>query len=513
MQVTNQPGSEYISCENEGQESMEEKNRFSKLLNNLMTEAELKNNTLAQELQYDVSYISKWVSGRMIPAEKSSRKILNGISQCIVNNASEAGRRSLMENYQVDNIGDLKSAILDNIMAEYNYVNEMKKNTGNDVAPKTLFFPELNLSQYIGKMHHPVLRRVNSLDVVAVMDLMAVDHEYRIQFTMIENEHIPDHRGYPDVHYSMILNIQPEKWDYLYDTLFLIHLLTDNTFVDFQLYGDEQAAGRLIFAVKDDFVISGLLINTDRCISVALSEEVDNCNTIYKNMKAFCSKERLLFRRVQMSDLLLQHDYVHNLLSPNLRWVIGHLTEHFLPDELFEEILEELSLTGKLTTSVEVVRNTHRLAKKVMEESHIRMMIYETAFSNLVTAHSVDFYNHKVYLSAEQRMKYMKHMLALCENYENLEIRLVYGKFISDFEFADDQCIFLSDTISCIRLKNVGSPNNMMLVNRFDMQKILEQSFETCWEYEDNVVIYEKEAIVDYVKHMMRGMEMVMNME
>ena len=53
----------------------------------------------------------------------------------------------------------------------------------------------------------------------------------------------------------------------------------------------------------------------------------------------------------------------------------------------------------------------------------------------------------------------------------------------------------------------------MMLVNRFDMQKILEQSFETCWEYEDNVVIYEKEAIVDYVKHMMHGMEMVMNME
>ena len=74
MQVTNQPGSEYISCENEGQESMEEKNRFSKLLNNLMTEAELKNNTLAQELQYDVSYISKWVSGRALPTEKSVKK-------------------------------------------------------------------------------------------------------------------------------------------------------------------------------------------------------------------------------------------------------------------------------------------------------------------------------------------------------------------------------------------------------------------------------------------------------
>ena len=492
---------------------MEEKNRFSKLLNNLMTEAELKNNTLAQELQYDVSYISKWVSGKMIPAEKSAKKILDGISKCVVSNASELGRKSLLADYQVETLDDLKNAILDNLQAEYDYVCDMKRNTGNDVAPKTLFFPELNLSQYIAKMHHPVLRRVNSLNIVAVMDLMTINHEHRIQFTTIENEHIPDSRGYPDVHYSMILNVHPDQWDYLYDTLFMLHLLTENTSVDFRLYGDEQAAGRLIFVTKDDFMISGLLVNRDRCISVVVSEEADNCNVIYKNMKALCSKERLFFRKVLMSDILLKHDYVHNLLSPNLRWVIGHLTEHFLPDELFEEILDELNLTGKLTTSVEMVRNAHRLAKKVLEESHIRMMIYETAFSHLVTAHSVDFYNHKVYLSAEQRMKYMKHMLALCENYENLEIRLVYGKFISDFEFTDDQCIFLSDTISCIRLKNVGSQNNLMLVNRFDMQKILEKSFEVCWDYGENVVICEKEAIIDYVKHMMHGMEMVVEME
>ena len=109
-------------------------------------------------------------------------------------------------------------------------------------------------------------------------------------------------------------------------------------------------------------------------------------------------------------------------------------------------------------------------------------------------------------------MKHL-HLLSLCENYDNLEIRLVYGKFISDFELADDQCVLLSDTISCVRLRNVGSPNNLMLVNRFDMQKILEQSFEVCWEYGENVVISDKEAIVDYVKHMMHGMEMVMDME
>ena len=62
---------------------MEEKNRFSSLLEQLMIIADVKNYTLASELQYDVSYISKWVSGRMLPAEKSSKKVLHGISRCI----------------------------------------------------------------------------------------------------------------------------------------------------------------------------------------------------------------------------------------------------------------------------------------------------------------------------------------------------------------------------------------------------------------------------------------------
>ena len=44
---------------------MEDKNRFSILLEHLLEVAEVKNYTLAKRLQYDVSYISKWVSGRI----------------------------------------------------------------------------------------------------------------------------------------------------------------------------------------------------------------------------------------------------------------------------------------------------------------------------------------------------------------------------------------------------------------------------------------------------------------
>ena len=67
-----------------------EKNRFSILLEQLIDMGEVKNASLAAALKYDASYISKWITGRMIPAEKTKRKVLKGISEEIVRQSTRA---------------------------------------------------------------------------------------------------------------------------------------------------------------------------------------------------------------------------------------------------------------------------------------------------------------------------------------------------------------------------------------------------------------------------------------
>ena len=57
------------------------KSSFSVFLRELMVRANVKNAALSNALQYDVSYISKWLSGRSLPAEKGVDKISAGIAQ------------------------------------------------------------------------------------------------------------------------------------------------------------------------------------------------------------------------------------------------------------------------------------------------------------------------------------------------------------------------------------------------------------------------------------------------
>ena len=117
-----------------------EKNRFSQMLEQLLTLAEIKNVALAKALQYDVSYISKWVSGRMLPAEKTKRNVLHRISGEIIRLSSKSGKENLYALYQVENESQLENVIFDNLEAEYDYVQGMQKMYGASVEPKTMFF-------------------------------------------------------------------------------------------------------------------------------------------------------------------------------------------------------------------------------------------------------------------------------------------------------------------------------------------------------------------------------------
>ena len=491
--------------------NMEQKNRFSILLEQLVATAEVKHFTLAKALQYDVSYISKWINGRALPTEKSASDILQKFSRCLVENASDAGLAQLLRDYEIKNVGELWQAIYDNLIAEYYYVLELQQSSGSSLAPSVSFYPELSLKKFISKMNHPVLRRVKSQNIMAAIDLFSMANDYRLQIVNLERDKSAESHSYPNVHFTLLISLDKARERVIHNALFISNMLMNSSSVDFQLHGSDFAYGKVMFVVKHDFAISGMLIRPDTCAAVAVCEGSENAEPLYNDIQSLCTRETLLFRRVSMREMLFQSmDYVHSLLAPDRQWVLGHITEHLVPDDLFREIAEQAAATGQIG-SVEELINIHELTWGVLDSGNVQLLVSDSAVSRFVVTGELDFFNRRVFLDVGQRTRVIEYFRKLMKESDTLQVRMISEPLIPDFECSVSPSIFLSGSASYLRLAAQREEKNLLLkINRPEMQELYQAFFQKIWDG-DGFAVSDTEEIDRVISHLLQGLELLGN--
>ena len=270
---------------------MKEKNRFSVLLEHLTSMANLKNYVLAKAVQYDESYISKWISGKSLPTEKNHEIILQNISQCIVEALTDDNRDTFLEEYQISDVSNLQKAIYDHLESEYTYVKELQVTTGSKVATKISYYPELTLDQFIFKMKHPSLRKVQSLNIYAMVDILNVDTNYQLLIAEFNSMHNDRGLVLPGVHFSLMIDLESSSDNPVYTAGFLMNLLSNLSNIDFNLYCGTQAQKKMVFAIKDIYSLSGMLVDQNHCLAVTKIEDSSLSTELYYKLKLLCSKE------------------------------------------------------------------------------------------------------------------------------------------------------------------------------------------------------------------------------
>lgn len=484
---------------------MKEKNRFSSLVKHLMTIADVKNYVLAKELQFDESYVSKMISGGLMPPKKTCEKVIRTISRCIVNSLDSDSMQTMMSEYQITREKDLEPAIFDNLMAEYNYVVGLKEETGSEIAQKMAYFPELTLAQFMQKTRHPVLRQVKALDVITAMDILALDRHYQLALAALEHSENVVSKNYPNVHFSMLINLDANQKQNVYNVTFLLNLLTNLSDIDFQLYTWPQAVGKLVFSVRDAFSIAGMIIDENHCIAVTVSEDAQSSNAIYDRLRSLCTPENMVVRKVSMEDMLLSNDYIRFLLGRNQRWLLGHMTEHLLPDDLFEELVEPYCRGREVAPKT--LRRIHTMNRSVVDEMGIRILVCEQALMDFAVSGELDFFNSKVVLNPEQRLRVLDYMEKLPEMNKKIQTKILRAGAVSDTQHIPDPTMFLSDSLGYLRLSRTGPENNVSIIHKMQMLDMCRGFFDEVWESERYRHIENMDEMTDviyYVNRMIR---------
>ncbi len=459
-------------------------NRFSILLESLMEAADMKNITLAQELQYDVSYISKWVNGRMLPSEKGLDKILHGISSCIQTALQGEKLEKMYHKYNVFCEEDLEQAIFDNLLIEYNYVKNLKVDTGSEIAPQIAYFPELTLLQFVTKMQHPVLRNVQALDVVAMLDLLAMDKNCQLivaELQQMNNMNMAP-RFYPGVHFSMLIDTSLEHGDVLRNAELLLNMINNFSTVDFNLYESKQAIGKAIFTVGDSFTISGMMTDSNHCIAVTTSENAEISSVMYHKLKSFCTNSNKLMEHTTMIDFLRDNSYMKSILSERHQWLIGSITEHFLPDDLFEEMMAEKPASEVDDGILMMVRKVHVLTRHILEETHAKVVLYDSALQNLMVTGEIDFFGNKIVLNTRQRIRCLESLIALMDRNGSMEIRMLGQETLPKFRLIGTPNVFGADSFTHIRMESKHDWNSIKMFTKSSVRRILYDAFGEIWE-------------------------------
>ena len=344
-----------------------------------------------------------------------------------------------------------------------------------------------------------------------MIDIMHLDMNYQLMIADINDVDSEEELKFPGVHFSMFIAMENLANDSTYTAVFLMNMLTKLSNINFNLYGGKQALGKIVFTVKDTYSISGMLIDKSHCIAVTTNEEPEIANALHKKIKTLCNRETLLFRKTNAVEMVQNYEYEQSIFSQNQCWLIGHPTEHFLPDDLHAELVDQYC-KDMSPEEIKKVHMLHAMTKKVIENSPIRLLVHESAFTSFTVTGMLDFYGYKVQLTSEQRLRYIKHLYSLLTNKYNLEMKTIRGGLITDFQHIPDPTLFLSDSFCYLRLETNTPYYNICVPNKIIINDIFREFFNDIWNGEKYNLVENGNSLVALIQHAIMSIEIMSEM-
>ena len=211
-----------------------------------------------------------------------------------------------------------------------------------------------------------------------------------------------------------------------------------------------------------------------------------------------------------MRKMIGDNHYARSLLSPKQQLLIGHFTEHFLSDALFEEILQQIGNSLDDGIAAEDLRKCHAMSKLSHSEFDIDILFYRSTFSDFAVTGKLDFFNHQVTLSPKQRLQFITDLRNCLIRQRNIVPKVIIGQLITDFPYEVGPSLLLSDTMAYLRLENY---KKLHIINHGIMKCAFQKCYEEIWNKDSSVVISDRDAVIQHIDHVLHQIRIIEKLE
>ena len=480
---------------------------FGYLLEKLLHLSKQKKNALAKTLGYDISYISKWTSGKNLPVHKNIQEICMNTSKFIVNSLTEETKKDVKEYFDIDNTiiskEDLINYLDDLLKESYTYTSQknihiQSKNVyWEDDCNATIHINPKLRKYYLNKDIENYIASSNSLDLMLNANLKKLGKDDKISIADIKTDLIKKKEDI-DLKVRVLLDFDNDYEDIIFNTIMIINMIAMYPSMDFKVYNCNVGLNDIISIVKDRVLYTSSFTKDKKCLISTMSEDKNIIDEIYYSLETILKNQgSLLVENKTSMDIIKDQLYTQYLMSQDLRWLIGSINELFMPSRLFMEVKNSLFKDDKILEEIEKV---NIVLQNITYKSKIKVLIYVSEIKRYISSGEINFLNNPVKLSFEQRKEHINYLKDIIKNNDNIEVKLVAGDFVEYFKNYPNPCLYLSKSIKLIQTNHDDGVSDYAIVRDKEFKDICDKFYKKIWEEPNDIIISDKDEILDILQ-------------
>lgn len=484
---------------------------FGKNIEKLIQFSGQKNYSLAKELGYDVSYISKWISGTMLPASKNIKNICEKTAKFVVDNATEIHKCEILAYYKLDiNKYSSDESIIQYIQdmlnesylfssqkkANKNYIKVGKENT--EQCNSLLYIKPRLLKKHLDEDIMDLTKKEIKNDVILLADLFSLGKDDKLHIAGIRSGSTIK-TEMKNVRIRFLISFDENADDIIFNTILLMNMIKIYSNINFTFYSCKHAQYSLTSVIKENSFTYTVYTDTKQCLFTNVSQDKKVVQDIYESLEEMIeTRSRITFLEKNPREIILEKNYIEYMIGRDLRWLIGNMSELFMPSDLFLEIGK--IVFGESKEIVDELKNIDAILQNAIYKSDIQILMYENAIRQYISNGRLSFFNTTITLSLEQRQRHIEYMEKILKENEDIDIKLINGNLVDDFKNKENPTAYLSRNINIIKgnFDEYSEYENKYLIirdNRLD--NIFKRFFKEVWESERyNISKFKEEAII-----------------
>ena len=405
---------------------------YGSLLKNLINFPGSKLSTVAEEVGYDVSYISKWCNKAKLPASKMApninRTLANHFSNEILKHEDLA---TFSKAFSVEATPENLNSIIYSLLKE-NY-KESSREAANDLnnseAYKTKILSLANdIYEFFNHELPTALLSYNEpLEVLCTLDIC--------RFININNIDLPIYPTPPyDINVKMALDSKKFFADSPYYLPQLYYFINSHSYLTFDFYDNTLMDSLNTIIIKDHMAILCAVDQYSRILTATVITDPEKVNQIYiRTLPSFRNTDLLI--HATESEEFYQHGYRTDFYSrDNFQIFLARGFEFLLPVECWESITRTALERDKDEFMAHLVAQLQITWEEIFEKNSMDFFVLKSSLLKYMEDGEIIFADVVYNMTPEERKLHIQKVLDITKKNPNIHFYVIDDEYLPNVQ-------------------------------------------------------------------------------